>query len=532
MASGIRSLVRSADRAFNKAVKESRVRNPPYRAPLVDPRSLTNFFGDITEWQSMDPSPVPPGLRQHPSLVARQNAPRRIITRGPAREDMVPSLDLFPPQAVGPGRENMLPEYQPPSESIYSVLNGNPTAIQDVVDASPARPPPPIPIEEDRASRERRYEEPVWNLNPDPVAAAGQPQVPQFLKDTVNPWVDLAKSGYGAVSDIASRYLVDPNADPNLQPTPANALAPDPTVQPELLPEGPPPTFTPGVTAGMRTTPPQPLPGRLSEEYVDPSEVLPPDPAESAATEQPAVVPRGPLEPPDLDTSGLPGTTTETATGGLSLEQFIDQMKTAYPDIDWSNPKQAEADANARRDLDRTAMLAQLQLAAGITKGAGVQWEGIGQGFEGAAGAYDKGFQKYQQALQDSADRYQKQRESQITYDTARRQAALELYTNEQNAIREDRRTVWTERNKREWDIYKIGVEGDREGRKQSETNIRDFFTKALKPLEPASDPSTADPVEEERKARLRSQTLAAMQESLLRGEIVMPGEEDVDVSD
>jgi hypothetical protein len=264
--------------------------------------------------------------------------------------------------------------------------------------------------------------------------------------------------------------------------------------------------------------------------------VLPPDPNKPA--EQPAVVPGTAVEAPKIDATeltgaaGLPGTTTETATGALSLDAYIEKMKQAYPDLDFTNPKQAEADANARRDLDRTAMLAQLSLAAGMVKGAGTMWEGLGAGFESAAGTYDKGFQKYQQALQDSADRYGKQMEAQMTYDTARRQAALKMYTDAEAQAREDQRTLFTERNKREWESYKLQQETKKEGLKLSHEDIRNYFTKALKPLEPSADDATADPVEVERKAKLYKQTLAAMQESLLRGEIVAAGDEDVDVAD
>lgn len=119
-------------------------------------------------------------------------------------------------------------------------------------------------------------------------------------------------------------------------------------------------------------------------------------------------------------------------------QKAIDTLSKYFGDPDLANPKQDKADAYAERDKNRTALLAQLAFAAGLTKSGGAGWEGIAQGFGDAAGVYDKGFQRYQSALQDSADRYAKNsdqkanRKLQITkagIDLAQSQAEMERKT-------------------------------------------------------------------------------------------------------
>jgi len=293
---------------------------------------------------------------------------------------------------------------------------------------------------------------------------------------------------------------------------------------------GEPPVPVPGETyaaedrglAGPQPPPP-PEPFNPLQAAVDAAghqSVLPPKPDDP---NQPAVAPATGVEPPKLDTSGLPGTSTETATGALDFTTYMKKIKEAYPDLDFSNPKQAEADANARRDLDRTAMLAQLSLAAGMVKGAGVQWQGIGQGFENAGATYDKGYQKYQQALQDSADRYGKQMESQMTYDTARRQQALSMYTSAQTQAHEDARTMFTEKNKRDWEIYQETNKREAETVKMSHEDINKFFDKFGDQYKPPSDPSMMDPDMLAKNEKINRQIMAAREASIRLGKIYLP---------
>ena len=105
---------------------------------------------------------------------------------------------------------------------------------------------------------------------------------------------------------------------------------------------------------------------------------------------------------------------------------YIDKLFGSY---DTANPKQDIADANAARADERTAALAQLALAAGMLQGAGRSWQGLGAGYGNAAVAYDKGFERYQNALQDSADRYGKQIEGKRVFDMAKRGAVVDMWT-------------------------------------------------------------------------------------------------------
>ncbi|HEX6093723.1 MAG TPA: hypothetical protein VFZ07_10245 [Dongiaceae bacterium] len=185
-----------------------------------------------------------------------------------------------------------------------------------------------------------------------------------------------------------------------------------------------------------------------------PTDSVPPAPAEEPAPAAAAEVdPLAPSPPPGFGT---------IATGALTLDDYMKQMSQYYPDLDFSNPKQAIADANAKRDLDRTALLAQLQVAGGMLAGAGKSWEGLGKGFLGAAESYDKGFQKYQNALQDSADRYAKESQAKQSYDLARRGAALDLYS----------KSIGTNKD-RTFDIWKFTEEGKRDELKRRDENQR-----------------------------------------------------------
>ena len=269
-----------------------------------------------------------------------------------------------------------------------------------------------------------------------------------------------------------------------------------------------------------------PMPYEMQPGLTVPStEVLP------AATEEKPVVAPAIAEPAlvQLDPTKLPGVSTETSTGALTPADYINQMKQYFPDLDFeNNPKQALADANARRDLERTKMLAQLTLAGGMVMGAGKSWEGLGKGFLGAAETYDKGFEKYQNALQDSADRWGEQNKARQAYDLARTTAGLDLYTKTMEQERADRREVMKAQNDRLWDIWKFTEETKRTDVKQSREDIYRKFQPLFKAVEPLPDP-TLDPAEDERRTKERQRLTREYEKSIREGELLTHVPDTVD---
>lgn len=109
---------------------------------------------------------------------------------------------------------------------------------------------------------------------------------------------------------------------------------------------------------------------------------------------------------------------------------FIDQL---FPKRDMSDTQQQQtSDAFAQKELERTRLMAQLALSAGITAGAGAGFEEVGRGLAAAGSVYGKGFDRYQQALQAGADRAAKLRDVQYGDELMRQETALKLY--QQNA--------------------------------------------------------------------------------------------------
>jgi hypothetical protein len=159
-------------------------------------------------------------------------------------------------------------------------------------------------------------------------------------------------------------------------------------------------------------------------------------------------------------------------------------------------------------------------------------WSGLGEGFEGAANAYDKGFTKYQQALQDSADRYQKQMESQMVYDAARRKGAIDLYTSSTEQDREDRRLSWKETNQRKFDYWKETNANAREGMKLDRATLDKLFQKQMDAIKEPEDTSMVDPAELAEIRRRRAAVSAAWAASVRQGEIIQPQYAGVEVSD
>lgn len=117
----------------------------------------------------------------------------------------------------------------------------------------------------------------------------------------------------------------------------------------------------------------------------------------------------------------------------------MEEYKAVFGDLDVTprNPAQERADAEAERARDRTKQLAMLAFAGGVTKSGGAGWEGIGEGFTNAASAYDKGFQRYQEALQDSANRYDSQADRELEMEKAMRTGAFSLTLERRKAARE-----------------------------------------------------------------------------------------------
>lgn len=525
---GIRSLYRSATKAFDKSVQRSaKSRAGSRRPPII----LETGLGLRPE--------TPAAVLQQPA-TGYTYAPEPAIqlledraTRVPLEEQPVYNLNPDPYAAAGAVMPN-------PLQAAIDQAGAAPSAVV-AADPKAERALTVSNIISDLGGN--AFKNAPGRVFPPGHAFAGQP-MPEVLWRQENP---SSPSVAGRVADVVTGQMPDLSQVPyelTLEGRPYDADAIQKVV--DAAPGGQP-------AAAPRS--PDEIKQEIEDAKLKAYEPYGPDQPAWAREPKPGVLPPdttdapgGPIvpgvntveepvadtteEPPPLDATGLPGTTTETATGALTLDEYMRKMKEIYPDLDFSNPKQAEADANARRDLDRTAMLAQLQMAAGMVKGAGPAWAGMGEGFEGAGGAYDKGFQKYQQALQDSADRYQKQIETQVTYDTARRKAALELWTTQETQTREDRRLLFKEQNTRDWEKWKLKEEQKVEGAKLTDQNIRDYFAKELDGLKLPSDTSTMGPDELAELQRKRSAVLTAMQRSLILGKIVHSDDADVDVAD
>jgi hypothetical protein len=155
-----------------------------------------------------------------------------------------------------------------------------------------------------------------------------------------------------------------------------------------------------------------------------PATTPPPDSAAPAPGTPPVSAP-DPGAPVDPNSPDNPH-----AMPGDDLSTFLDFVQKWFPKEGNDNARQAKADAYAAQAGERTRLLAQLAFAAGLTKAGGPMFEGIGQGLGAAAGVYGQGFDRYQRALQDSADRYQEHKDTLYKGDLSQREAALKLYTN------------------------------------------------------------------------------------------------------
>ncbi len=131
----------------------------------------------------------------------------------------------------------------------------------------------------------------------------------------------------------------------------------------------------------------------------------------------------------------------ETAISGGSNTDLVRKVLDGI-DPTPDNPKQNEADAYAERQLSRDKMLAQLALAAGVARSGGAGWSDIAGGLEKAGGAYDAGFERYQSALQKSADRYAERQGKDMDFEKSIRLAGFEMDREELKAKREAQRDV------------------------------------------------------------------------------------------
>lgn len=112
-----------------------------------------------------------------------------------------------------------------------------------------------------------------------------------------------------------------------------------------------------------------------------------------------------------------------------------------YPQRQTDDGPQRKADADADKESQRTAALAQLAFFSGITQGAGGQWEGVGKGLAAAGQTYSAGFDRYQKALQGRAARSKADSDENYKDQVGRSDAAVKLYQNDQS-LAEKRNTT------------------------------------------------------------------------------------------
>lgn len=110
-------------------------------------------------------------------------------------------------------------------------------------------------------------------------------------------------------------------------------------------------------------------------------------------------------------------------------QEFIKKFYPGVFEPSFVNPDQQKADAFAEKEMQRTKLLAQLALASGITAGGGGMWRDVGRGFGNAAAVYGAGFARYQNALQQSADRYYVQAQQDFRNRQAKGNALFDIYS-------------------------------------------------------------------------------------------------------
>jgi hypothetical protein len=142
----------------------------------------------------------------------------------------------------------------------------------------------------------------------------------------------------------------------------------------------------------------------------------------------------GPAAVPE---SGADAASVTTPSVGDQLQQYKDFINQIYPKADMSEtPGQLRADKFSENELKRTQLMAQLAMSSGILSQAG--YGDVANGMAAAGGVYDKGFQRYQNALQDRGDREMSRRDAGYKDDLVRSQAAYKLYADQQTLGREE----------------------------------------------------------------------------------------------
>jgi|SRR6478736_1804293 len=143
------------------------------------------------------------------------------------------------------------------------------------------------------------------------------------------------------------------------------------------------------------------------------------------------------IVPPKVTAPPTPVTAPVTAPASADPLEEIRRQKAMvdaiYPKMPTQDYGQSAIDAELGKNKDRANLLAQLAFFSGITKGAGGSWEGVGAGLAGAGQAHQKGFDRYQTALENRAKRMQGSADKRYSDDTKRSDAAFGLYKHNQD---------------------------------------------------------------------------------------------------
>lgn len=197
--------------------------------------------------------------------------------------------------------------------------------------------------------------------------------------------------------------------------------------------------------------------------------------------------------PPAVDPSAIPDTVApiDPVEAIRQKQSMVDQL---YPALPAQDVGQSAIDREMAADKQRQNYLAQLAFFSGITQGAGGDWQGVGKGMAGAGVAYTNGFERYQRALEKKSDRQQDATNQKYKYDTAKTDAAVKLYGDEQDRKEKNLSTT-------------------RQAIKDRQTDIDEYFKQRLG-LEKGTDFNPADPTKID-------QTLRDWRLSRQRGEVV-----------
>lgn len=123
-------------------------------------------------------------------------------------------------------------------------------------------------------------------------------------------------------------------------------------------------------------------------------------------------------------------------TVGDQLQKYKDFIDQIYPKVDMSEtPTQKQAEAYAANEMKRTQLLAQLAMSSGLLAQAG--YGDVAKGFAAAGSVYDKGFQRYQDALVTKGENEMARRDAAYKDNLVRSQAAYKLYS-DQIALNKD----------------------------------------------------------------------------------------------